>query len=129
MPTETDIKTPSIRLSSKGDIVEVRLFGQLTREDYEAVVPVLEQLLDHHDKLRFLVFMEDFHGWKPSAFWEEMKFDFRHRDRIGSIAMIGDSTWQKLTANLSKIFLSAPVRFFGKDKLAEARSWLVSAKS
>ena len=129
MEVEAVLITPALRLSAMGDLIEVHLFGRLTRADYDAAMPLLEQRLKRYGKLRFLSFLDDFYGWEPAALWKEIKFDVLHRQGIGPIAMVGDSTWQKLTADVSKFFFPSPVRFFEKKEAAEARAWLATAES
>ena len=51
----------------------VRSSGKLTREDYDAViVPLVDEALRDHRKLRCLVEIPDFAGITPSAAFEDI---------------------------------------------------------
>jgi hypothetical protein len=52
-----------------GKVLEVRLGGKLTSEDYARFVPAAEALIRQHGKIRILVILEDSHGWNAGALW------------------------------------------------------------
>lgn len=129
MSSETLVNTSSVRVAADGDLVEMHVWGRLTRPDYEAVVPALSPLVAKFGKLRFLLFLDDFHGWDAGALWEELKFDARHRDVFGPIAILGSSTWQKLVTEASRIYFPSPVQFFDRGEESAARSWIARPRA
>lgn len=52
---------------SDGKILEVRVSGKLTHDDYQHLVPRFERLVRQHGKIRVLFEMADFHGWDVGA--------------------------------------------------------------
>jgi len=103
--------------------VELDVSGKLTRRDYDALLPRIEQAIDEHDgKLRMLIELHDFHGWTPTAFVDDLRFDVRHHDDFDRIAIVGEKTVEKVGTKLSAPFFDGDVRFF--DDPTEARSWL-----
>jgi hypothetical protein len=79
--------------------------------------------------LRILVEMHDFHGWTAGGLWEEIKFDARHFSDVDRLALVGETRWQELLADLCRPFTTANVRFFGADEASAARAWLTGTGS
>lgn len=103
--------------------LKATISGKLDREDYSRFVPLVEDLVDQHGKLDLLVVLHDFHGWTAGALWEDIKFDAKHFNDIGKLAIVGDTDWEAGMAKFCKPFTTAEVRFFPREKLAEAREW------
>ena len=110
-----------------GKILEVRVSGKLTHEDYERFVPEFERLVKQNGKIRVLFEMSDFHGWKAGAVWDDIKFDAKHFSDIERLAMIGDKRWEKGMSVFCKPFTTAKVRYFDQAQAAEARARLEAA--
>jgi hypothetical protein len=107
-----------------GKIVEVRISGKLTTDDYERFVPELGRLITLHGRIRILFEMRDFHGWTAGALWQDLKFDVKHFRDIERLAMVGEKQWEKGMAIFCKPFTSAKIRYFDVPGLDEARKWL-----
>jgi len=106
------------------NVLEVGVSGKLTHEDYEHFVPMVEQMVKEHGKIRVLLDMVDFHGWEAAAVWDDTKFTFKHFSDISRIAMVGDKKWEKAMSAICGPFTSAEVRYFDWHELNEARDWL-----
>jgi len=107
-----------------GRLLEVHLTGKLVKADYEMFLPAVERLVKQHGKIRMLVELHDFHGWKAGALWEDIKFDIKHFADIERLAITGEAKWEKGMAFFCKPFTTAKVRYFDHTKTAEAREWL-----
>jgi hypothetical protein len=116
----------SIEMSEMGEgrILEVHVSGKLTREDYERLVPEVEQRIRQYGKLRILVVMRDFHGWNAGALWEDVKFDLHHFNDIERLAIVGEAAWEKGMAVFCKPFTTAKIRYFDQSAIEEARKWI-----
>ena len=68
--------------------------------------------------------MDDFHGWKATALWEDIKLDFKHWGDIERIAMVGDKAWQEGMSFFCKPFTAAKIRYFGHHETDRARKWV-----
>jgi hypothetical protein len=113
-----------LEIISTGKLLHVKAIGKLTKESYEAFVPVVDQLIKEHGKLRILFEMHDFHGWTAGAMWEDLKFDTKHWRDIERLAIVGESKWQQGMAVFCKPFTSAKIKYFDHTKLEDAKSWL-----
>lgn len=108
------------------NVVEVRVSGKLTGDDYEKFRPEIERLIETHGKIRLLFEMHDFHGWDVGALWEDIKFDAKHHAHITKLAMIGEKTWEKWMATICRPFTAAKIQYFGPGPGARdaAEQWL-----
>ncbi len=107
-----------------GKVLQIKLSGKLTAEDYHKFGGEVDRLIKQHGKLRVLVLMHDFHGWTLSALWEDVKFDVKHFGDIERLALVGESKWQQGMATFCKPFTRAKVEYFEQGKEAEALTWV-----
>jgi stage II sporulation SpoAA-like protein len=115
---------------NEGRILEVVASGKLTDDDYrQSFIPEIERITKQHRKIRLLFEMIQFHGWEPKAAWDDLKLDFKHRDDIDRIAMVGDKKWQHWLTEFAKLFTPATVRYFDQAETESARAWIREAAS
>jgi len=114
----------SIDIVASGKLIEVRLSGKLTTEAYEKLVPIVDAQIKEFGKVRFLVILEDFHGWTLGAMWEDTKFDLAHWRDIEKLAIVGETKWEEGMAVFCKPFTSAKIKYFDHAKLDDARKWI-----
>ncbi len=107
-----------------GKVIEVRVSGTLTADDYHHFVPETERLIEKHGKIRVLFDMHAFRGWKLAALWEDIKFDIKHFKDIERLAMIGDRAWEKWMAAFCGPFTSAEIRYFDHGDAEQAQHWI-----
>ena len=108
----------------KSRSLEVHLTGKLVKDDYEALLPAVERMVQQHGKINILVEMHDFHGWTAGALWADTKFAMHHFHDIGRLALVGEAQWEKGMATFCKPFTTAEVRYFDRAKIDEARIWV-----
>lgn len=114
----------------RDDYLVCRVSGRLTRADYDAAVPELENELERHAApLRVMIVLEDFRGWDIAGLWQELKFDVQHGSDFGRIAVLGDSAVEEWGALLSKPFFGSEVRYFDRGDRDAARAWLSQPRS
>ena len=102
-----------------------RVSGKLTKADYDAMAPKLENALKlRPGKRRLMILLEDFRGWDLRALWEELKFDVRHWNDFGRIAVVGQSRLQEWGTRLSKPLSGARMRYYDAEDRDMARAWL-----
>ena len=116
----------ALDIISVGKLLHVKVTGKLTKDSYEAFVPLVNEQIEEHGKVRILFEMHDFHGWTAGALWEDLKFDFKHWKDIERLAIVGESKWEAGMAVFCKPFTTAKIQYFDHSKLAEAKSWIES---
>jgi hypothetical protein len=109
------------------NVLEVHASGKLVKQDYLILGPEAERLIHEFGKIRVLFNMDEFHGWKTSAVWEDLKFSAKHFTDIERIAMVGEKKWQKAMSDFCKPFTAAKIQYFEHSELDEARAWLAGA--
>ena len=95
--------------NAEAKLLEVKISGKLSAEDYETLEPGVEKLIGDSGKSKILFMMSDFHGWELGAVWEDIKFATKHCTDIEKVAMVGEKTWEKWMAMICKPILSASV--------------------
>src|SRR3990170_6202544 len=110
-----------ISTDSERNILLVRANGKLSKQDYEQLVPAVEELIQQRGKARVLFDMDDFHGWSAGALWEDIKFDAAHFNDIERVALVGDAKWEAWMATFCRPFTSAQIRFFDRAQIEEAQ--------
>lgn len=98
--------------------------GKLDNEDYERIIPLLQEKVQVFGKIRWYFEMRDFKGWSLSAMWKDIKFDLKNRKNFERIAMVGDKTWEKELTQLMKPFTDAEIKFFETEDREEAKHWI-----
>ncbi|MEZ5936346.1 MAG: STAS/SEC14 domain-containing protein [Alphaproteobacteria bacterium] len=111
------------------DIIRLTASGKLTKADYDRFVPEFERMTATGGPVRLLIELENFAGWELPAIWEDLKFDVRHQDDLGRVAIVGDKAWQAWGTRLSKPFFKADMRYFERDHEAKAKTWLLQEES
>ena len=113
-----------LREEAGGKVLEIKLSGTLTKEDYEHFVPEVDRLIRQHGKVRMLVQMHDFDGWSSGAWWQDLKFDLKHFSGLDRLALVGDRKWEPGTAPFCKPFTWGDVRYFNEDEASQASNWI-----
>lgn len=119
-----EYKAIEIKKEVGDNIIEARVTGKLTADDYENFVPAVECAIKEHGKVRILLELIDFHGWNAGALWEDIKFDVKHFNDIDRLAIVGDKKWEKGMAVFCKPFTTAEVRYFDVTDLDKAHDWI-----
>ena len=98
--------------------------GELTDEDYDRIIPLLQEKVRSFGKIRWYFEMRDFEGWSLSAMWRDIKFDFSNEEHIEKVAMVGDKKWERELTQLMKPFTDAEIKFFKTEDRQEAQNWI-----
>lgn len=104
--------------------VGFKLTGKLHDADYKTFVPLIDAEIAKDGKVNVLAQFHDFHGWDAHALWDDIKFSSTHCTKIGKIALVGESTWEKWMAKVCVPFTMAKIRYFAADQIEAAKAWL-----
>ena len=92
-----------IEHSRQDDSVVIRVTGTVSRRDIDLAVPEIEQALELAEKpLKLMIRLEDFEGWEIGGLWEDMVFSLERRGEFGRIAVIGESTLEKMDSHAGR---------------------------
>lgn len=112
---------------NESHIYALQISGKLVEDDYKIFRPKLERLLKKNSPLSLLISLKDFDGWSAKAAWEDMKIGFKHDDDFLRIAIVGESTWEKIMVDFGDLFMDTEVNYF-KDQ-SDALAWLKEVKN
>ena len=97
---------------------------KLTREDYNEIIPLLEEAIRKFGKIGWYFEMQDFKGWTPEAAWKDISFDFSNKEHLKKVAMVGDKSWEKGITQIMKPFTTAEIKFFPLEEKSKAKAWI-----
>ncbi len=106
------------------DLVKMKASGKLTSAEYDEFLPRVEATFKDHTKIRFLLILEDFHGWEAGALWKDFKFDIHHLRDVKRIAVVGDSKWEEWGTDICKPLTSGEMQYFDHSRREEAERWV-----
>lgn len=109
---------------SAGNVVGYRIAGRITREDYEALTPEVEALVEQEGNIRLLLDMEGFEWEEMKAWGADFKFGRQFREKIDKLAIVGDKRWEKWLAAVADPFYAREAEFFKTDDRHAAWEWL-----
>ncbi|RIJ36915.1 SpoIIAA family protein [Pontibacter oryzae] len=109
---------------SKNDLVAFRVSGNVNRSDYDMMLPVLEERIRQHGKVRVYAEVQDVEEYTLQALWEDIKFDLKHATDFSKVALIGDRKWIDWLTTMAKPFTSAKLRYFDYSDRNEAWEWI-----
>lgn len=105
------------------DFIACLISQKLEPKDLEALIPLLENAIEAHQRIRFYLELRDFEGLTAASLWAGSKFDLQHRDHFSHIALVGEHQWQAWLTGLMEPFTSADVRFFAPHEREVALQW------
>lgn len=99
----------------------------MTAEDYDALLPKLDEAIVAHGTINLLVLMEEFEGWVGM---EAAKADFqfgKHQYRkVEKAAFVSDKKWMKWLIKIMDPFTSRTnEQNFEPQQLREAWAWVL----
>jgi len=107
------------------NVAAYRCGGQLTFEEYRAIVADLEDRYTRHAKLRsYTEVTDDFHGVEPHALWEDAKLGIAHFFDWDRFAVVTNQDWITRWTKLMTLFVPMQGRTFPSAQAAEARAWI-----
>ena len=115
-----------LALKEENGLLWIRAGGRLGDEDYDRFVPQFERSAEREAGTVPMVIelAPDFSGWDLGGLWRDLKFDVRHKDCFGRIAIIGDSKWEEWGAKMSSSLFRAEMKFFRPSQRSHAESWV-----
>ena len=113
-----------IEIQEKENVIYTVAEKELKDEDYERLIPLLQEKVRKFGMIRWYFEMRDFEGWSLSAMWKDFKFDVKNAENLEKIAMVGDKNWEDQLSKLMKPFTKADVKFFNLDQKEEAKAWI-----
>lgn len=110
--------------SPDGRAMRFRAGGKLTHEDYQALIPLLEQAIAEHGKISVLVELDDITGIEARAVMDEFAFDIRHFRDFDRLGVIGDGPWEDWMTRTTNPLVPGEMRYFPEAEANDAWTWV-----
>lgn len=112
-----------VETDAAAGFLEMTVDGTISRDEYEAVVSAVEELLKSHDKLNVVEVVREL-GWiEPEVWWKDLLFHLSHRNFLHRVAVVSDRGWVGPVTRLFAPLYPAAIRTFAEAELDEARRW------
>jgi hypothetical protein len=120
-----------LELAEESGLVRIRAGGALDSSDYDRFVPQFERLSAREPGTVPMVIelAPDFSGWDLGGLWRDLRFDVKHKDSFGRIAIVGDKKWEEWGTKLFDPFFRAEMKFFAPSERDAAERWARSGGS
>ncbi|MEN3972886.1 STAS/SEC14 domain-containing protein [Sphingomicrobium sp. XHP0235] len=114
-----------LALNEENGLLRIRAGGRLETEDYDRFVPQFERIAEREPGTVPMVIelAPDFSGWDLGGIWRDLKFDVRHKDSFGRIAILGDSKWEEWGTKIFDPLFRAEMKFFDPSERRAAEDW------
>ena len=109
---------------SSGNILGYKVSGDVTKADYDVMLPEVEALVKEEGEICLLIDLTEFRWEKIRAWGADMKFGRDYRKKIKKMAIVGDKKWQEWLTKLAEPFYAIDARFFEGDEITNAWDWL-----
>ena len=105
--------------------------GKLSAEDYDTLLPKLDEAINSYGKINLLVVMGDFEGWAGiEAAKDDFKFGTHQYRQVEKAAFVGDKNRIKWMVKIMDPFTRrTDERFFALDELDDAWRWIKEAEN
>lgn len=115
-----------LEIEGENGLVRIKAGGTLESSDYDRFVPLFERIAAREQGAVPMVIelASDFSGWDVGGIWRDVRFDLKHKDQFGRIAIIGTREWHEWATKLSDaLFPPAEMLFFEPDAEERAEHW------
>ena len=111
---------------SSKNVLGFKASGDVTKADYQTMVPAVEAALQEHDSVRVLLDLTEFKWEKAEAWGTDLKFGHDFHKKISKMAIVGDKTWEEWLTKVAAPFYAVEAKFFQSDDVDSAWAWLRS---
>jgi len=105
-------------------ILELSIEGGLSRSDYEAVVGLVEHMLETHARINLLEIISDLSWIEPADWWAEKMAHLSTAQFVDRIAVISDNGQVGPVTRAFAGSFPSEIRVFRGNETHRARIWL-----
>jgi hypothetical protein len=110
--------------TSKGNILEYEVEGELTQEEMEARIREMKETIREHGTVNLLIKARDTSNINYSDVISAFKNEKDTMDRIGKYALVTESSPLAVMEKLSGVMADLEYESFDYDEEEKARQWL-----
>lgn len=112
------------------NIIELTVDGQITEEEFDDILDILEDTIREHESIRVLNIIRSLGEFPTIPFsrvWDDVRFGLQHFSEVSRAAVVSDLPWLETMVKVVQPLLKAEVRWFPESQLETARAWLREA--
>lgn len=116
-----------LQATDKNGVLHIVASGELEAEDYDRFIPLFEKVAARTPRTvpMLIELTPDFSGWDMGGLWRDLKFDMRHKDKFGRIAIVGTKKWEEWGTKLTNpLFPDTEMKFFEPAERDLAEAWV-----
>ena len=104
-----------------------KISGEVTKEDYDSLLPRLDEAIEAHGKINLLVVVEDFDFKGFDAAKADFKFGTHQYRQVEKAAFVSDKKWMERMVKIMDPFTRRVAeKTFDPDQLEEAWTWVLA---
>ena len=107
---------------STDSVLGYKISGDMTKSDYQTLVPAVEAAIKEQGSISLLLDMTDFKWEKVSAWSADLNFGKQFHDSIDKMAIVGNKSWEKHLTKLAQPYYAKEAQYFETDD--DAWGWL-----
>ena len=103
-----------------------KVSGKVTAEDYDQLIPRLDEAIEAHGTIHLLVVLGDFEGWDGlDTAKTDYEFGTHQYRMVERCAFVSDKNWHKWMVKFMDPFTRrTEEKFFEPEQLSEAWEWV-----
>lgn len=106
------------------NLLTLTISGTLTKEHYDAIVPLLDEKIARWGKINLYLDVRSFNYITAAALWKDIKLDVRHWRDFNRIAITSDdSNLLKAATALATLVSPAEIHHYTLEQKEEALHW------
>lgn len=106
------------------NIVEFTVDGEITRDDFDAVITEVNSKITDYGGVAVLEEIRDIGKMPPSVIWADLRWAVSNMKHVRRAAVVCDKAWIETMVEVMQPLTKADVRHFQADEIDDARKWL-----
>ncbi len=111
---------------STDKILAIKVSGELTHEDYEEILPLLDAKVKGGDHLYLWIDITEFTGMTAHALVDDFLSSMKYWWDFNAVAVIGNKKWEEYFTKFGNYLSPADVKFFKPENGDDAWVWLAA---
>ncbi len=111
---------------SEGNIIGIQVKGRMRAQDYETLLPYIENMIAQHGSIRVLSDLRDYKGVEFRAILKTLPYAFKYRSKVEKKAVVTDEQWVYTWTKLLAPFFKTEIRCFPNSAIDQAWKWVRS---
>lgn len=111
-------------IEKEGNIFFAEVSDMITKEDIESIIPIVEEMISEHKKIKCLIIITELKGYTIGGFLADFGFYFKHKEAFEYMAIVGDKAYEKSIIEFFDYFLPGKAKYFDVLQLDKAKEWI-----